>query len=102
MKYIFSLLIFFFIHQLLSAQEITMPLWPEGKVPNHQKSTQKEVRDTAETVKITLVQSPEITVYLPTKRAATGQAIIICPGGGYSYLSYNWEGSDPARLLSAK
>ena len=79
-----------------------MPLWPDGKVPNHKRSALKEIRDTAETVKITLVQSPEITVYLPTKRAASGQAVIICPGGGYSYLSYNWEGSDPARLLSAK
>src|SRR5688500_10621820 len=102
MKYLFTVLTFFFIHHFSEAQEITMALWPEGKVPNHQKSPLKEKRDTGETVKITLVQNPEITVYLPTKRAATGQAIIICPGGGYSYLSYNWEGSDPARLLSAK
>jgi acetyl esterase/lipase len=101
MKYFFTVLVFFSIYQL-EAQEITMPLWPEGKVPNHLKSALKEKRDTSETIKITLVQSPEITVYLPTKRSATGQAIIICPGGGYSYLSYNWEGTDPARLLCAR
>lgn len=102
MKYFFTVLILIFIQHFLKAQEITMALWPEGKVPNHQRSALKEKIDTGETVKITLVQSPEITVYLPTKRSATGQAIIICPGGGYSYLSYNWEGTDPARLLCAK
>jgi len=85
-----------------NAQELTMPLWPAGKVPNYQKTSETEKRDTGETIKVSLVQSPEMTVYLPAKRTATGQAVIICPGGGYTYLSYNWEGSDPARMLSAK
>ena len=38
----------------------------------------------------------------PAKKNATGQAIIICPGGGYAYLAYNWEGTDVAKLLNAK
>jgi acetyl esterase/lipase len=100
-----QLLFLFFISISLTrlpAQEFTLPLWPAGKVPNYQKTAEVEKRDTGETIKISLVQSPEITIYLPAKRTATGQAVIICPGGGYSYLSYNWEGSDPARLLSAK
>src|SRR5215207_4725191 len=96
------LLLCSFSFQQLSAQELTLPLWSTGRVPNYQKSTEIEKRDTGETIKITLVQSPDITVYLPTKRSATGQAVIICPGGGYSYLSYNWEGSDPARWLNAR
>jgi acetyl esterase/lipase len=90
------------IGNCLSAQELTLPLWPAGKVPNYKKTMEVEKRDTGETIKITLVQAPEITVYLPTRRTATGQAVVICPGGGYSYLSYNWEGSDPARWLSSK
>lgn len=86
----------------LSAQEINMTLWPKGQLPHTKASNEKERRDTGETIKISLVQEPDITVYLPAKRSATGQAVIICPGGGYSSLSYNWEGSDPARWLSSK
>lgn len=102
MKKIFSFLFCFALLQTLHAQEIILSLWPVGKVPNYQKTIEVERRDTGETISIRLVQSPEITVYLPTKRTATGQAVIICPGGGYGGLSYNWEGSDPARLLSAR
>ena len=102
MKKFVSFLFCIVLHQVINAQEIILPLWPAGKVPNYQKTSEVERRDTGETINIKLVQSPEITVYLPTKRTATGQAVIICPGGGYGGLSYNWEGSDPARLLSAK
>jgi acetyl esterase/lipase len=91
-----------FAIQLLLAQELVLPLWPEGKVPNYKKTDEKEKIDSGETIKITLVQSPQITVYLPAKRTATGQAVIICPGGSYQYLSFNWEGSDPARWLNSK
>lgn len=79
-----------------------MPLWPAGKVPNYQKTAEIEKRDSGDIIRISLVQTPEMTVYLPSKRTATGQAVVICPGGGYQYLSYNWEGSDPARFLCAK
>jgi acetyl esterase/lipase len=47
------------------------------------------------------VQEPDIAVFLPSKQNATGQAVIICPGGGYEYLSYDWEGTDFAKLLNA-
>jgi acetyl esterase/lipase len=87
---------------LALGQDVVMPLWPAGKVPNYQKTTEVEKRDTTEIVRFSMVQIPDISVYLPAKRTATGQAVIICPGGGYAYLAYNWEGSDPARLLSAK
>ncbi len=88
--------------QSVSAQEITILLWPEGRVPNYKNTGEKEKVELGETTKVSLVQSPNITVYLPAKRAASGQAVIICPGGGYSYLSYNWEGSDVAKMLNGK
>src|SRR5664279_3146974 len=84
------------------SQEITYPLWPSGKVPNYQKTNETEKRDTGETIHISLVQTPEITVFMPSKRNATGQAVIICPGGGYVNLSYSWEGTDVAKLLNSK
>jgi len=35
---------------------------------------------------------PTLTMYLPDKKKATGAAIIICPGGGYSSLVLRTEG----------
>lgn len=90
------------MYQSVSSQEMTIPLYAAGKVPNYQKTNEKEKRDTADVVRITMVQEPDITVYLPARQHATGQAIIICPGGGYGYLSYDWEGTDIAKLLNAK
>ena len=47
------------------------------------------------------VQNPDIAVYLPSKKVATGQAVIICPGGGYGILAYDLEGTDIARYLNS-
>lgn len=85
-----------------TAQEITLPLWPEGKVPNYQKTDETEKSDSTEIVRISKVQNPEIAVFLPSKRNATGQAVVICPGGGYGILAYDWEGTDIAKWLNSK
>src|SRR3954470_22348499 len=100
-KYIFffSLLLLSF---LANTQEITLSLWPAGKVPNYKASGEKEKKDSTDIVRISLVQNPEIAIYLPSKKNATGQAVIICPGGGYGILAYNWEGTDPAKLFCSK
>jgi len=36
----------------------------------------------------------ELTIFLPKSDISTGRAIIICPGGGYSHLSFEVEGTD--------
>lgn len=43
---------------------------------------------------------PTITVLLPPSERATGVAVIICPGGGYSRELYDREGLDVARWLN--
>jgi acetyl esterase/lipase len=50
---------------------------------------------------ISKVQNPNITVYLPKKRKATGSAVVICPGGGYGILAYDHEGHDIARWFNS-
>jgi acetyl esterase/lipase len=92
----------FFQTNFVMSQETTFPLWQSGKVPNYQKTDEIEKRDTSATIHISKVQFPDITVYMPSKRNATGQAVIICPGGGYVNLSYDWEGTDVAKLLNSK
>ncbi|HZH64261.1 MAG TPA: alpha/beta hydrolase [Flavisolibacter sp.] len=101
MKRIGYVLLYISLHTSMNAQ-ITLPLWPEGKVPNYKASGEKEKIESADIMRVSLVQTPEMTVYLPSKKAATGQAVIICPGGGYGFLAYNWEGTDVAGFLVAK
>jgi acetyl esterase/lipase len=101
MKKLYSLIfscIFFGLN--ISAQEIKL-LWPNGNIPNYKKTNEVEKRDTTGIVRISLVQQPAIEIYLPSKQSATGQAIVICPGGGYGILAYDWEGTDIAKWLNA-
>lgn len=102
MKFLFTCLPILFLFQRTQAQDITVSLWPAGKVPNYQKSDEVEKVDSGDLVWISKVQSPQITVFRPTKRITTGQAVIICPGGGYGVLAYDWEGTDIAKALNAK
>lgn len=102
MKTFFTCITSLFLFQMTQAQDLTLPLWPAGKIPNYQKTDEVEKIESTDIIRIHKVQSPEIAVFLPSKKTATGQAVIICPGGGYAYLAYNWEGTDVARLLNAK
>src|SRR5215212_6094389 len=83
------------------AQEFKLALWPLGNVPNYKKTNEVEKQDSANFLRISLVQQPTIDVYLPSKQNATGQAIVVCPGGGYGMLAYDWEGNDIAKWLNA-
>jgi acetyl esterase/lipase len=102
MKILLTCLSSLVILQMTNAQDLTLPLWPAGKLPNYQKSDDVEKRESTDIVRFSKVQSPEIAVFLPSKKNATRQAVIICPGGGYAYLAYDWEGTDVAKLLNSK
>lgn len=65
-------------------QTFTLPLWPDK--PAYASS---DPTDTA-----------TLTVFLPDKEKATGRAVIICPGGGYSHLSMQKEGTDWAPFFN--
>ena len=90
------------IYITLNAQEITMPLWNNG-VPNMQPSDDIEKTEITERhTRISYVQDPSIAVFLPSKGNSTGDAVIICPGGGYWILAYDWEGTDIAKFFNSK
>ena len=79
----------------------SFPLW-EGDPPNYKESGEVMKSDTTNIVRLSLVQLPDIAVFLPSKSNATGEAVVICPGGGYRILAYDWEGSDIARWFSSR
>jgi len=100
MKHLFTLLILVSTINSFS-QTMKINLWPEGSIPLSIKNNIQEQSISTDIVRIGKVQVPQIEVYLPNKKGATGQAVIICPGGGYSILAYDWEGTDIAKLFNA-
>ena len=100
MKYILTLLTFL-ATSLAFSQNHTLNLWP-GLPPLQKVSDQQEKSVQEAIVRISNVQIPSIEVYLPTKQIATGEAVLIFPGGGYGILAYDWEGTDFAKWLNAQ
>ena len=42
----------------------------------------------------------KVTVFLPSEKKATGRAVVVCPGGGYSHLAMAHEGYDWAPFFN--
>lgn len=79
----------------VNAQEI-ISLYP-GSVPN---STQAGINETNAGPYSGMIRRsiiPTLEVYLPEKEKATGAAVVICPGGGYSVIVYQGEGLSTAK-----
>lgn len=81
-------------------QNEVIPLWEES-IPNFQKTEEKEIQEHQNILILKNVIKPNIAVYLPSKQLATGYGVIICPGGGYGVLAYDWEGTDIAKWLNS-
>jgi acetyl esterase/lipase len=50
----------------------------------------------ADTTMLRNVSRPTLTVYRPAKGAANGASVVVCPGGGWSILAWQHEGTDVA------
>ncbi len=86
----------------MNAQQQELKLWPKG-VPGAIKN--KEYKESpidgrGRENRYIKVSDPTIKVFLPEKDKATGAAILICPGGGYSCLAYDHEGFILAEWLN--
>lgn len=82
---------------------ITCDLWPEGKMPG-QGSRDPEGRASPErtdAIRITNVSRPTLTLF-PAPGRETAPAMIVCPGGGYSYVVIDKEGAEIAAWLNSK
>lgn len=101
MKKPFLTLLFSLFCSMAISQNHTLPLW-SGTPPLQNPSELKEEVVQQGIIRIANVQQPTIEVYLPTKQIATGEAVVIFPGGGYGILAYDWEGTDFAKWLNAQ
>jgi len=79
-----------------------IPLWEKGAIPNHRQSEAKEWLAPKDILMIMNVQTPTLEIFLPSKRNANSMAVLIFPGGGYSGVSYDWEGTDYAKWFNSQ
>jgi acetyl esterase/lipase len=81
---------------------LVLPLWAESP-PHSQPAGKPEERvQEGKILWVRHVQNPGVEVRLPARGSATGQAVVICPGGGYAGLAYDWEGTDFAGWLNSQ
>lgn len=83
------------------AQRQAIPIWP-GTAPGSENWNWKEVDYTGpqgEKMVRNVVQ-PTLTPFLPKRTNSTRTAVIVCPGGGFRFLSWQNEGTDVAQWLS--
>jgi acetyl esterase/lipase len=78
----------------------TIPLYAEGAIPNsipgpdQEKSTERSGATWMEKV-----SRPTMTVYRPARKKASRAAVLVLPGGGYTGLSWSFEGTQTAQAL---
>ncbi len=51
-------------------------------------------------IKLGNVTTPQAHVYLPPANLRTGASVVICPGGGFSILAWDLEGTEVAQWLN--
>ncbi len=83
MKKLFFLIVMTIVSSAMEAQMV-LQLWPSTP-----KVVSSDVNDRA-----------ELTVFLPDAKRATGRAVVICPGGAYSHLAMEHEGTDWAGFFN--
>jgi acetyl esterase/lipase len=85
------------------AQDVVIPLYP-GVAPGSESWTQREIayRDERGEAMVRNVVRPTLTAYLPAKGTASGAAMIVAPGGGFRWLSWQSEGTQVAEWLQSR
>lgn len=85
-------------------------LWP-GEVPGEKMNVGAEADMTKDTddliagrriIKLGNVSVPQAHVYLPPENLRTGASVVICPGGGFTILAWDLEGTEVAQWLNTQ
>lgn len=74
-----------------------IPLWPDKatEVPYERMPDQGD-----SVIRLTGVANPTLSLYPAASTGAPAPAVLVCPGGGYSKLAYNKEGTEIAAWLN--
>jgi acetyl esterase/lipase len=97
------ILIFAFTPFLTYSQNKEMIyLWP-GKVPGEKKEKHEALTAPSKNdnvIRLSEVTNPAIEVRLADPSVSNGRSVIVCPGGGYSILAWDLEGTEIANWLN--
>lgn len=100
-KSFLKLLFLFGIISHIQAQNQIIPLWKtipqEIKAPDYQE---KEVIKDGKVQSTSQVSIPTLSVFLPKEIKQNQTAVVILPGGGYSHLAIDKEGTKVAEWLN--
>lgn len=96
---LFIIILFMPVHILYAQKTILLyKVVPNSKPAPKYKETAVTGKDGI--IRISKVSVPQMTIFPPKKSINRSTAVIICPGGGYSILAYNHEGTKVARILN--
>jgi len=96
----YALLLLLFISGSLPAQDtaVVIPLWKNGAPGFEQLKT---IPEQAKDWWVNTINNPSLTIFPAPKEIATGAAVVICPGGGFTNLVFNAEGKDAALYFNS-
>ena len=89
-----------------AADHPVIDVWP-GKAPGETKDIGPEelrppqAKQRPDVQRLTNVSKPTLTLYQPPQDKRNGVGMIICPGGGYSILAWDLEGTEIAEWLNS-
>ena len=102
MKRLFTLLLVLCALPVLAqdyGQDMTIKIWDNSSAPHSNEITVAET-----STNNVIVNTTETVLYIfkadPAK--ATGHAMLVCPGGGYSSVCIEWEGYKVAQWLASQ
>ncbi len=103
-----SLLAALLFSPLAIAQQQTLPLWPSGPPePAHVTGPEVDTTKPSDNLtggrrvsRLTNITKPSLTLY-PATQDANGAAVLVFPGGGYSILAYDLEGTEVCTWLNS-
>ena len=91
-----ALIFTLYLPAVFANQEI--PIWPQENLGNN-KFINFSKNPARNNRAVTQVNSPEL-IYVPAAKKNNRSALLIIPGGGFSYIMQDLEGLDVAKVLS--
>ena len=101
-KSLFNLILFFGITSQLQAQNQVIPLWKT--IPQEIKTSdyqEKEIIKDGKVQSTSQVSIPTLSIFFTKEIKQNQTAVIILPGGGYSHLAIDKEGTKVAEWLNS-
>jgi len=86
----------------LGAHEERVDLWPAGSPGGPPARGVEEIVTADGWTRSTNIEVPYFTAHLAPSDRATGAAIVVVPGGSYSIVAFEHEGTDVARWLNER